>query len=248
MLAATIPINTTWLPAAVALIAVVLMMNSLRRRQVRSGAPKSARERVEEVRAASEARAVTDDFLVKLEEVSRQVSARIDTKIAKLEALLNEVDARAARLEAISDSVDRLRTRLTNRPLDRPRVGPNGAAPNSVAPASPPVWPADEQTEPETLPKVESSPESQSGTTVPHSARASGPSPSDTTESRRHGAIVPRLAESDTMHPENSPSGGIDVERIYRLADAGTPLPEIAEELGMQRGEVELVLDLRTIR
>jgi len=221
MLGVTIPVNTTWLPAALALIAVVVMMNLLRRRQARRGPAESAQERVARIRDAAEARGATDDFLIKLETVSRQVSAQIDTKIAKLEALLQDVDARTARLQAISDSVDRLRARLANRPLDRPpatqgRSGDGSSGATTPTPFSRGVAPP--------------------GATAPApGSAASAPS-------------VPPPPGSDTIPAGPSTAGSVDLERIYRLSDAGTPAVRIAELLGMQRGEVELVLDLRDLR
>jgi hypothetical protein len=123
-----------------------------------------------------------ENLLVEFSEMSRQMSAQLDTRAAKLEALIQDADEKIARLEAL----------------------------NKQAPARPDF----------TMPREPSS--------FPPEPSASSP-------------IVTVKAD------DVAPSLTIDAEHaeIYRLADAGKPVPAIASELGRPSGEVELILALR---
>ena len=118
-----------------------------------------------------------EHLLVELSKMSREMSAQLDTRAAKLEALVQDADERIARLEALNRQAP-------------PR--PDFAMPRSdttTAPATQPSAPTDDM----------------------------APSPS-----------------IDPTHAE-----------VYRLADEGQTITQIAGELHRPHGEVELILALR---
>jgi len=88
---------------------VMLSVAMLRRSQQRQATARQvAREQVARLRDQRELHQSMDDLLVQLEEVSRRVSAQVDTRFAKLEAVIREADERIARLEQLfADSAPR---------------------------------------------------------------------------------------------------------------------------------------------
>ena len=112
------------------------------------------------------------NLLVELAEMSRQITAQIDTRAAKLEALIHEADARIAELKTAG-------------------ISSGGSSFQTIQPAS---YPA----------------------STSHSAS---------------GAI-----EQPGSHHSD----------VYALADQGRDAYEIAAQLGRPRGEVELILALRS--
>ena len=99
-------------PLAIAIMAVVLLMSSLRRRQRRlanpSKRPAPQRDRVTDLNA-DQTRRDLDRLLVELEELARRISAEIDTRFAKLETAIHDADQRIAVLQKLKaqDGPDR---------------------------------------------------------------------------------------------------------------------------------------------
>ncbi len=114
-------------PLAVALIAVTLLMSSLRRRQ-RSRAAQPVREtplrEPPEVKPPRDKfRRDMDNLLVELQELSRRISAEIDVRFSRLEKVIADADRRIAVLHRLSrdakDGVEQLAKPMSTRPADR---------------------------------------------------------------------------------------------------------------------------------
>ena len=133
------------------------------------------------------------NLLVELSEMARQITAQLDTRAAKLQALIDEADARLAALRATTASA----------PAEPPMF--------SRATDAEPVVPADE---------------------VPM-FRTPAPRPVD----RSPTAAEPAAAVEPTAGPHDA---------VYALADRGRSAAEIARELDVPRGEVDLILALRS--
>ncbi len=105
-------------PLAVALIAVVFLMSSMRRHQrrqaERAAAPLPAQRPPP---AVGQIHRDLDELMVELQELSRRISAEIDTRFVKLEAAMRDADRRIAVLN-----------RLTRQLGERMAAESNGAA------------------------------------------------------------------------------------------------------------------------
>lgn len=92
-------------PVALALVAVFFMMLSLRRKQQRQaqlprrapGAPSEPQPRMD-----PELYRDLDELIAELQDLSRKISAEIDTRFAKLEAVIRDADRRIAVLHRLS--------------------------------------------------------------------------------------------------------------------------------------------------
>ena len=98
--------NATLVPLVAVLIAIVLLMSSLRRRLKRR---RNEPERDSAVREPPQATASKDrlrrdleSLIVELQELSRRISAEIDTRFAKLEAAMQHADQRIAVLNRLA--------------------------------------------------------------------------------------------------------------------------------------------------
>jgi len=120
------------------------------------------------------------NLLVELSEMSRQITAQLDTRSAKLEALIREADAKIAELKSLGGSTET-------------------AAYQSLRSAFQP------------------------------------------TSSNRVSESESRTAASNQSDAQDSHHSD-----VYALADQGRDAYEIAAQLGRPRGEVELILALRS--
>lgn len=125
-----------------------------------------------------------ESLLVELSEMARQMNAQLDTRSAKLEALIDDADRRIAALQ-------------------RGLSEPVSIAP-PIAAATPPAEPA-----------------------IAQSAAAS--------QGANH---APMAVEPMPLNPQHA--------EVYALADVGTAAIDIARQLNRPRGEVELILALRS--
>lgn len=93
-------------PIALASIAVFFMMLSLRRRQGQPRRP--SREPVPQPRpqVSPELYRDLDELIVELQELSRRISAEIDTRFAKLETAIRDADRRIAVLHRLGRRED----------------------------------------------------------------------------------------------------------------------------------------------
>jgi len=84
------------------LAATGIMVVLLRRRQFRSTSRReSTRDHIARVRDEHKLHDAMGELLLELEEVSRRVGAQIETRYAKLEAVMRDADARIAHLEQL---------------------------------------------------------------------------------------------------------------------------------------------------
>lgn len=82
------------------LSAIAIMLILMRRHQFRSATRRDvSREQIARLRDQRNLQQSMDELLLQIEEMSRQVSAQLDTKYAKLELVIRDADERIARLE-----------------------------------------------------------------------------------------------------------------------------------------------------
>ena len=106
--------DSSLVPLAISMIAIFLLMRSLRRKQASSA---TSRMRPGSGDAGSvfrqpdpAVRRDMDALLVELQELSRKISADIDLRFAKLEAVIADADRRIAALKRLVDEADRSTT------------------------------------------------------------------------------------------------------------------------------------------
>lgn len=86
----------------VVLCLVILSVSMLRRSQQRIATRRDlTRESLARLRDQKEVRQSMDDLLVELEECARRINAQVDTRFAKLEAVIRDADQRIARMSAL---------------------------------------------------------------------------------------------------------------------------------------------------
>ena len=93
------------IPLAVAVLGVSLLMYSLRRKLHRRQTephPRPSDRASSPARQGGEFRRDVENAVVHLEELSRQISAEIDTRHARLEAAIRDADRRIAALQRLS--------------------------------------------------------------------------------------------------------------------------------------------------
>ncbi len=126
---------------------VMLSVAMLRRSQQRQATAREVtREHMARLRDQHNLRGSMDDLLVQLEEVARRVNAQVDTRFAKLEAVIHDADQRIARLE-----------RLTGR-VTTPEHLPTGSGPAAPSPTGPEVAPPPPDGEHAAPPPIASAP------------------------------------------------------------------------------------------
>lgn len=100
----TVSGNSMW-PVLLVLGGTAVMMMLLRRRGSR--ARLSGREMIDEQKERflrrRDSHRAADDLLVQLEELARRIGADVDTRYAKLEAVIRDADERIARLERLAE-------------------------------------------------------------------------------------------------------------------------------------------------
>lgn len=162
---------------AVIIVVTVLMLGNVRRKLRQRGPSPSeyAREQISRLKEHHEIKGDMEQLLVELHEAARRLNAQMDTKAARLEALIRDADERIAGLAAAS---------APDAPTQAAQVGPTPAEHLDVA--------VDDSTSP--------------------AAGQERPDP------LRH--------------------------RIFALAEKGKTPVEIAQDTGVQPGEVELILAL----
>jgi hypothetical protein len=94
--------NKDYVPVAIIIIAIVLIMSSLRRRYVR---PRTAAFQPEQGGPSRESvqrlRAEVESAIVELQDLSRRISSEIDVRFARLEAAIHDADRRIAALQRL---------------------------------------------------------------------------------------------------------------------------------------------------
>jgi hypothetical protein len=89
---------------AVIIVVTVLMLGNVRRKLRQRGPSPSeyAREQISRLKEHHEIKGDMEQLLVELHEAARRLNAQMDTKAARLEALIRDADERIAGLEAAS--------------------------------------------------------------------------------------------------------------------------------------------------
>ena len=101
-LVANAELSASFLPLALVLCAVTISLLLLRRRVRQSVDPReSGQQMLERFRRQARVADSLDGMAIQLEELARRVSAQVDTRFAKLEAVIRDADERIARLEAL---------------------------------------------------------------------------------------------------------------------------------------------------
>ena len=154
---------------AVGMLAL-LMISTYRRTRQRRRAPRtSARELYGKLQKESEVKRDMDQVMLELDQLARQIHGRIDTRFAKLEAVIRDADERIdelSRLLRAAEGIPGVDVTLDREDPDQPSPSSDQAADS------------------------------------------------------RYGSV-------------------------YRLADSGVPVTQIAQEVGKTTGEIELILALR---
>jgi len=129
----------TLIPAAMLLVAAVLIMNSFIRRQKKAAQqpqmPTGSRERAEAIQAAHRGRDQLQAVVAEAEQLAQRLAAHVDTKAVMLEKLIADADDRLARLERATAS------QHAPAPNDPPRVETRRPEP-ARAPVRDPIAPA----------------------------------------------------------------------------------------------------------
>ena len=221
------------------LSAVAIMLIMLRRHQFRGATRRDvAREQLANLREQGRLHQSMDDLLIQLEEVSRRVSAQVDTKFAKLEQVVRDADVRIARLERLLGKHEGDRS-TTRAPAAQPSMPPTTPPSLSQSPAQAP--PAKSPVSP--------------GPSTPREPSASREKRNRQTRadaSNRPNASSPARPASPAANPPaaDPPANNIDprFQHVYDLVDAGHSPIQAAEALSLPLGEVELILNLRRYR
>ncbi len=103
MLAVEMPVDNLG-AVLIVLVAIVLMVISLRRRsEHRERDPSEvARDYARKLRDHDPIKGDMEALLVEIQEMARQISAQLDTKFAKLDVLIRDADDRIQRLERLT--------------------------------------------------------------------------------------------------------------------------------------------------
>ncbi len=100
---------------------VMLSVSMLRRSHQRRATTRDlTREQFARLRDQKEVRSSMDDLLVQLEEASRRINAQVDTRFAKLEAVIREADEKIVRLEQMGHAAAPIQRAATPSPATIP--------------------------------------------------------------------------------------------------------------------------------
>ena len=86
---------------AVAALTLVMLATRRRFRESKCLAPPPARERYSQLQDKSNSKRDLEQVMLELDELSRQIHGRIDTKLARLEAIIGDADRRIEKLSAL---------------------------------------------------------------------------------------------------------------------------------------------------
>ncbi len=103
------PIDRTLLPYYIAIMALSVVVMMLMRRRARSSSGPSAeamRKRFDELAAQRGVKEDMQQLLAELQDLSRKISAQIDTKFAKLETSIADADRRIEQLQRLLRTAD----------------------------------------------------------------------------------------------------------------------------------------------
>lgn len=235
------PILTVILGMAIA-FGIQRVMKRKREAQ-RPADPKPVREQWEERNQQMDAQRSADAILVELVETSREISARMDSKIRILNTLIRNAERCIERMEELNGGV-------TQGPESRPDFDSVPAPASSVRASSPSAE--------ETPAFVRSPVGSLRSAEVPGAdslgVEAAEPALTETVESAPDTEVnedVMQLSAASSGVAESPAAGSAPLyvpsenhRRILDLQTQGYSVPEIARDVGLSRQEVNIVLHL----
>ncbi len=215
-----------WLLIIAAIVIITLLLMQSRRRRAMDGSPKQYRREIDS--ATNKSTAIKRDMerlLVELSDLARQINGQIDTRFAKLEQSIVDADRRIQFLRVLLAAAKEAKL-----------VDSDGSEEAGESPAEA-ESPAGAET---------------AGGTAPGRLDVSvgdeGVSVSSRSEPQRADGdkdAVPS-SQKDAIYAAGEEVGADDISRrTYQLADAGRTPIQIAQQLGQNLGEVELILNLR---
>ncbi len=202
----------------IVLCLTMLSVSMLRRSQQRTANARDlTREQLARLKDQKHIQGAMEELLLQLEDVSRRVNAQVDTRFAKLEAVIRDADRR----------IEQLAQQTSGAPPARP-PRPQTPRPDKAEPeAFTPGLTSAQDSPPE---KTASSPQAPAAKAAPppaHDVKGGAPAQG------RQGNALSREQRR---------------QRVYEMADQGTPAITIADTLRIPLGEVELLLNLRKYR
>lgn len=216
-----------------ALALVVIALTLLRRRQFPTAGARERRSRAREqhatLREQRELREGLDRLLAELERVQRDINAQLEAKLPRLDAAIRAADQRIAALRAAGAADGEWEAALTQQQGDGPGIRP---ADESVRGGRRDRRRARE------LRTAEARRATSAGRGAEAAARRQPVAVAATDPVALEAARLARPAPP--LNPLH--------QRVYDLADAGKSLMQLAEQLEMPLGEVELILNLRSLR
>lgn len=209
-----------WLLIIAAIVIITLLLLQSRRRRAMDGSPKQYRREIDS--ATNKSTAIKRDMerlLVELSDLARQINGQIDTRFAKLEQSIVDADKRIQFLRVLLAAAKEAKL------VDSDGSEEAGESPSEAETAS--------GATPGRL-DVSVGDEGISVSSVPQPQRAGDDD----------DAV--RSSQKDTIVTAGEEVGADDISRrTYELADAGRTPIQIAQQLGQNLGEVELILNLR---
>ncbi|MFW5856441.1 MAG: hypothetical protein ACOCX4_01070 [Planctomycetota bacterium] len=199
-------------------IGIAIAVPYIIRRNRRSTTPPTepVRNQWERQKSASRGRAEADRILVELVETSREISARMDTKIRILNTLIRDAERCIARLETLQDGKD--------------DAAPADAAP--MAAAAPPGPDA------QSVPPVAADAATRTAPSNRERTRPAETAP-------QAPAAEPEVPGPRPADPPPPADGADDtVRQVVALGNEGFDVPDIARRLDISRQEVNLILRL----
>jgi hypothetical protein len=197
------------------------------------------RDQWEQFKAREKSSKQADRVLVELVETSREISARMDTKIRILNTLIRDAERCIERLEELRGLPSSTPGRSGPAPGDGGAADRDGAR-IAAEPPSPGSTP-----QPDAPPAAEAAPRaSQQPTQARSPAEPTAPGPA------ANGATNTGSPEQEEEEPSPSaPPWGSDVaHQVIELLEGGRDVPEVARELGLSRQEVVLIQRLHQQR
>lgn len=226
--------------AGMAIAGTILVMRATRKNWTRSkqSAQQSVeptRERFAKLKVEKAATRELEDAMYELDQLSRQVHGRLDTKFAKLEMVIRDADERIDKLSRLVRSAAGTQTLDVTLVEEDPHVTvPRDATRDS----SPPVSRGNRELN--VRDEIDAEPPAADRTTL---SKSEALQDSATVDAATDGAATDDAAADDATTDD------LDTHvELFRLDASGLSPVEIAQRIGRTAGEVELILSLRRMQ
>ena len=211
--------------AAILLLGMFLMKRTQRRvARSQSSASMPVSERVSKVMPGHDIYSQIGELMAQLADLSRQINGQIDTRIAKLEALLDQADQTLARLE-----------NAPGIPKNAPESTSSPSSNSSHPSSSPSSIPAPAESLRDIAEKFHQQPKIESSPTPPPNS-PTAPSTSPTADSSAPSAASQSSAGDSLKNAANQ-----EIQQMHR---SGMSVVAIAQKSNRPIGEIELILAL----